>query len=155
MKILLLTTGAKTPVNVIDNALDLSGFSEPTLSILQTAFDQGNYTVIPDPEPIVEPVVLNWDGLYQGLMISDVYYYLAVVLGQQYSGIDGALDKTIDAIQYGIFKPDSVAAFPAFQSAINLLLYVLSEAGQSLSVEHLVSVRAVLDANGFQEIMLG
>lgn len=104
-------------------------------------------------EKTPSPPILNWDGLYQGLMVSTVYSEL-VALGQQHSGIDGALDKTIDSIQYGIFKPESIAALPAFQSAINLLLMVLTGAGQGLSVEQLTEVRSILDANNFQEITL-
>ena len=137
-----------------NSTLDLSGVPEYARQAILNAYDMGDYEIIPDPEPIDDPVVPDWDGLYQGLMVSDVYSQL-VILGQQYSGIDGALDKAIDAIQYGIFRPDSVAAFPAFQSAINLLLYVLGEAGQPLSVEQLASVRAVMDANNFQGITLG
>lgn len=103
-------------------------------------------------KPIPEPTP-NWDGLYQGLMVSSVYPTL-VGIGQQISGVDGALDKTIDAIQYGIFKPDSVAALPAFQSAINLLLTVLTGAGQVLTTEQTAETRAILDANNFQSITL-
>lgn len=149
-----------TPVSWVNNAPDLSGHAEPTRTVLENSYNNhiangGVIEVIPDPvEPINDEPVPDWDGLYQGLMMSSVYSYL-VVVGQQISGVDGALDKTIDAIQYGIFKPDSVAALPAFQSAISLLLQVLTNNQITLSVEHLAEVRAVLDSNGFTEVSLG
>lgn len=154
----LISPGATTPIPWANNVPDFSAFTNPTLSVLQQSWqqflDSGEVLeVIPDPEPIVEPTTPDWDGLYQGLMVSSVYPML-VGIGQQISAVDGALDKTIDAIQYGIFKPDSVAALPAFQSAINLLLVVLTGAEQTLSVEQLAEVRAILDANDFQGITL-
>jgi len=154
----LISPGATTPIPWVNNAPDFSSFTNPTLSILQQSWqgflDSGEeLEIIPDPEPIVEPTTLDWDELYQGLMVSSVYPTL-VGIGQQISAVDGALDKTIDAIQYGIFKPDSVAALPAFQSAINLLLTVLNAVGQPLTTEQLAEVRAILDANNFQVITL-
>jgi len=151
--ILISTPNAKTRIELVDGVPDLSAFLEPTLSILQAAFDAGDYEVIPDPEPIIETPPPDWDGLYLTLMQSSVYSDL-VIIGQQLSGVDGALDKTIDAIQYGIFKPDSIAAFPAFQSAINLLLYVLAGSQVSLSTEQLQQVRDALDNNGFNSVQL-
>jgi hypothetical protein len=103
--------------------------------------------------PIIETPPPDWDGLYQTLMVSSVYYTL-VGLGEQIDAVDGALDKTIDAIQYGIFKPDSVAAMPAFQSAINLLLLRLTNSELELSTEQIAEVRGVLDTNGFNSIQL-
>lgn len=151
--IVLLSYGTKTPVILIDGMPDLSKYDEPTLSILQSSFDAGSYEIIPDPEPINETPSPNWDGLYQALMISSVYYTL-VGIGEQIDAVDGALDKTIDAIQYGIFKPDSVAAMPAFQSAINLLLLRLTNSELELSTEQIAEVRGVLDTNGFNSIQL-
>lgn len=153
MNILLHSIGATTIVSVIDGIPQLGSFTEPTLSILQAAFDVGDYEVIPDPDPIIETPPPDWDGLYQTLMVSNVYYTL-VGIGEQIDAVDGALDKTIDAIQYGIFKPDSVAAMPAFQSAINLLLLRLTNNGLGLSTEQIAEVRGVLDTNGFNSIQL-
>lgn len=154
----LTSPGAITPLPWVSNAPDFSAFTEPTLSVLQNAWQDfldsgGELEIIPDPEPFVEPTTPDWDGLYQGLMVSFVYPTL-VGVGQQISAIDGALDKTIDAIQYGIFKPDSVAALPAFQSAINLLLSVLNGAGQTLDNQQTSEIREILDANGFNSISL-
>lgn len=154
----LISPGAISPVPWVNDAPDLRQFTDPTLSVLEQSWqaflDSGEeLEIIPDPEPVAEPPVLDWDGLYQGLMVSTVYPLL-VGIGQQISGVDGALDKTIDAIQYGIILPSSVAALPAFQSAINLLLTVLNAVGQPLTTEQLAEVRAILDANNFQVITL-
>lgn len=152
--ILLFSPNAKRFVSVVDGIPDFDMYAEPTRSILQAAYEAGDYEIVPDTEPIQELPAPNWDGLYQALMVSAVYAHL-VGIGQQLSSVDGALDKTIDAIQYGIFKPDSMAALPAFQSAINLLLFVLTNNEVSLSVEQLLEVRNILDANSFQSITLG
>jgi hypothetical protein len=151
--IIINSAGIKTIVREVDGQPDFTSFSDSTKTILQAAYNRGDYEVIPDPEPINELPQPNWDGLYLTLMNSSVYADL-VIIGQQLSGVDGALDKTIDAIQYGIFKPDSVAAFPAFQSAINLLMYVLMENQITLSTEQLQQVRGALDSNGFNSIQL-
>ncbi len=155
----LESPGAITPVPWVNGTIDVSAYTDPTLSVLLNSFNDyiangGVIEVIPDPEPIIETSPPNWDGLYQALMVSSVYPTL-VGIGQQISAVDGALDKTIDAIQYGIFKSDSVAAIPAFQSAINLLLYVLTNNDLGLSTEQLLEVRQLLDINGFTSIQLG
>ena len=50
--ILIQTLNANTAVNLLPNGQpDLSGFSEPTKSILQSAFNAGSYIDLPD-EPI-------------------------------------------------------------------------------------------------------
>lgn len=154
----LTSSGAITPLPWVNNAPDFSSFTEPTLSVLQNSWQDfldsgGELEIIPDPELFVEPTTPDWDGLYQGLMVSSAYSAL-VGVGQQISAVDGALDKTIDAIQYGIFKPESVAALPAFQSAINLLLSVLNGAGQTLDNQRTSEIREILDANGFNSISL-
>ena len=151
--------GAISPIPWVNGLPDFSVYQEPTLSSLQQSWQAfidggGVVDVIPDFEPIEIPNVLDWDGLYLSLMNSSVYSDL-VIIGQQLSGVVGALDKTSDAIQYGIFKPDSIAAFPAFQSAINLLMYVLMGNQIELSTEQLQQVRNSLDTNGFTDIQLG
>ena len=63
----LQSPGATTPISWVNNAPDFSAFTEPTLSVLQKAWqdflDSGEeLEVIPDPEPVPEPVVPNWDA---------------------------------------------------------------------------------------------
>lgn len=36
------------------------GLSEPSLSILQNAYQQGDYEIIADPEPVEEPITPDW-----------------------------------------------------------------------------------------------
>lgn len=152
------TINATTPLPWVDNAPDFSGFTEPTLSVLVTAWNEfvasgETLEVIPDPEPVVVELPPDWDGLYQTLLGSTVYQHL-VGLALQYNAVDSALDKTIAAIGYGDKKPDSTVAYDAFQSAVNLLLYALGLVQQTLSESHSLEIRQALDDNGFGSITL-
>jgi hypothetical protein len=51
MQILVSTLNSKTEVGLINGQPDLSSFSEPTKSILQAAFDNGDYVELPESEP--------------------------------------------------------------------------------------------------------
>jgi hypothetical protein len=53
MRISIDSLNGQTTVNLINGVPDLSAYSEPTLSILQTAFDAGDYVELPDPEPYI------------------------------------------------------------------------------------------------------
>lgn len=69
----LQSPGATTPVPWIDNAPDLSGFTEPTLSVLQTSWqaflDSGTeLEIVSDPEPIVEVPAPDWDGFNAAML---------------------------------------------------------------------------------------
>jgi len=58
----IISLNANTPVNLINGQPDLSGFQEPTKSILQAAFAANEYEVIPDvvPQPFVpQPRVID------------------------------------------------------------------------------------------------
>jgi len=54
----IISLNANTTVNLINGKPDLSGFQEPTKSVLQSAFDDGSYEVIPDvvPQPFVPQI---------------------------------------------------------------------------------------------------
>ena len=78
---------ATTLINWVDNAPDFSNFTEPTLSVLQTAWqefvDSGEeLEIIPDPEPTIEQVTPNWDG-FNAAMLADTKFnqITGVVLG--------------------------------------------------------------------------
>jgi hypothetical protein len=72
--ILFLTTlGATTPISWVNNAPDFSAFTEPTLSVLVKVYNDfidngGVIEVIPDPEPYIEPVAPDWDGLQNEIL---------------------------------------------------------------------------------------
>jgi hypothetical protein len=71
----LESPNATTPVAWINNAPDFSTFTEPTLSVLQKAWqdflDSGEeLEIIPDPEPLPELPVANWDN-FNAQMLSD------------------------------------------------------------------------------------
>ena len=78
----LQSPNAITPIAWVNNQPDLSQFSEPTLSVLQKAWqdflDSGEeLEIIPDSEPYIEPPVANWDN-FNGYMLSDPAYQQAV-----------------------------------------------------------------------------
>lgn len=61
MRFLIKSLGANTIVDAVDGQPDLTGFAEPTLSILQANYEAGNYDIIPDPEPPTpEPPTPQW-----------------------------------------------------------------------------------------------
>ena len=156
--IFLESPGAITPIPWVNNVPDFSGITEPTLSVLVKAWNDFLATaeeleIIPDPDPFVEPAIPDWDGLYTSLLDSQVYQHL-VGLSLQFTPVNSALDKVITAINYGDKKPDSTVAWDAFQSAVNLLVYALGLAGQSLSPDHLAEIRTALNNNGFEGIIL-
>jgi hypothetical protein len=57
--------GNKYSTFIADNTPDFSRISEPTLSILQAAWEaeKDNIEVIPDPKPIPVVITPDWDGL--------------------------------------------------------------------------------------------
>ena len=153
MRILLKTINANTPVNLVNNVPDLSAFGEPSLSILQAAFERGDYEIIPDPEPIVEPVVPNWAGFYDQLIVSQIYNYL---LSQTipHPSISGVMAVMGFAIKYGIDDPANPNKLAAFQASVSAVLMALNAVGLPLSEAMLAEVRGLLDGNGFQSVLL-
>lgn len=74
----LQSPNATTPVALVDNQPDFSSFTEPTLGVLQRAWQDflnsgEQLEVIPDPEPIPEPLTANWDT-FNTQMMSDVRF---------------------------------------------------------------------------------
>lgn len=71
-KITINTEGAATPISLNASGTPIwSGISEPTLSILQSAYNRGDYTVLPDPEP-PEPVA-EWQGFMDELHATGLF----------------------------------------------------------------------------------
>jgi hypothetical protein len=154
MIILIDSPGAKTQVNVINGVLDLSMFSDPTPAILQAAFDAGDYEIIPDPEPVVAPVIPNWLQFYNSLKMSATFQQLMdlTAIAPNISGVMAAMGFVI---QDGIRDPFSPDIDNAFQSSVNGVLNVLNAIEQPLSPEQSAEIRELLDDNGFQSITLG
>lgn len=107
----LQSPGAVTPLSWVDNAPDFTGFTEPTLSVLQQAWqdflDSGEeLETIPDPEPIPEPVVPNWDG-FNAYMLTDTTF-------KSYRDTVRAIDGDLNAAlfnAYALIEGNGVAAF--------------------------------------------
>lgn len=153
MNILLRSVGAKTIVSVIDGLPELGSFTEPTLSILQAAFDVGDYEVIPDPDPVVETPPPDWDKFYDQLIVSQSYLFLYVNT-ISHPGISGAMAVMGFAIKDGEKEPTSFDRLAAFQASINGVLLAVSEVGLMLTNDMLAEVRQLLDDNGFNAIQL-
>ena len=107
----LTSPGATTPIPWMNNAPDFSAFTNPTLSVLQQSWqaflDSGaELEVIPDPEPVVEPPVPDWDS-FNAYMLSDPTFkgYRDTVRSAD-GDLNGAL---FDA--YGLVATNGVAAF--------------------------------------------
>ena len=102
-KILFLESpNAVTPVAWVNNAPDFSSFTEPTLSVLQQAWqeflDSGKeLELIPDPEPIPEPLPANWDNFNLQMMsnprFNEVYAQCLSVAPIVANALPTALDQ--------------------------------------------------------------
>lgn len=74
----LESPNATTPVAWVNNEPDFRSFTEPTLSVLQKAWQDflesgQELEIIPDPEPILEPPTPDWDS-FNTQMMSDVRF---------------------------------------------------------------------------------
>jgi hypothetical protein len=95
----------------VNNTPDFSVFTEPTLSVLQQAWqdflDSGEeLEVVPDPEPIPEPVVPNWDG-FNAYMLTDPMF-------KSYRDAVRVIDGDLNAAlfnAYALIERNGVAAF--------------------------------------------
>ena len=70
----LQSSNSTTPIPWVNNAPDFTGITEPTLSILQAAWEAGkdNIEIIPDPEPIPEIKNPDWEGLVAEVLGGDL-----------------------------------------------------------------------------------
>lgn len=107
----LTSLGATTPIPWVNNAPDFSSFTNPTLSVLQQSWqdfvDSGEeLEVIPDPVPVVEPPVPDWDG-FNAYMLSD---HMFKSYRDTVRTADGELNSALfDA--YALVATNGVAAF--------------------------------------------
>jgi hypothetical protein len=69
------TPGAKTVLPWVNNEPDFTGITDPTLSVLQNAWEAGknNIEVIPDPEPIPVVITPDWDELSARVLGGDLF----------------------------------------------------------------------------------
>ena len=74
----LESPNAITPIGWVNNAPDFSAFTEPTLSVLQQAWQEfldsgAELEIIPDPTPEIVTPVPNWDG-FNAAMLSNTEF---------------------------------------------------------------------------------
>ena len=107
----LVSPGATTPIPWANNAPDFSAFTNPTLAVLQQSWqaflDSGEeLEVIPDPEPVVEPPVPDWDS-FNAYMLSDSMF-------KSYRDTVRTADRELNSAlfdAYGLVATNGVAAF--------------------------------------------
>lgn len=81
----LQSPGAITPLPLIDNAPGFSGFTEPTLSVLQKAWQDfldsvEELEIIPDPMPEVAPPAPDWDGFNAAMLANTEFNQITGVV---------------------------------------------------------------------------
>lgn len=151
-QIIITTSGIKT-VLPFNGSPDYAGINDPALSILQAAYGEGNYEIIPEPEPIQESIVPDWDEFYDQLKGSSVYNYL---LSQTipYPSISGVMAVMGFAIKDGQDDPANPNRIASLQASVYAVLMALNAVGIPLTTEQLAEVRSLLDGNGFNSIQL-
>ena len=92
----LQSPGAITPLPLIDNAPGFSGFTEPTLSVLQNAWQEfldsgGELEIIPDPIPEIIVPAPDWDG-----------FNAAMLTNTEFNQITGLVLETVPTVALGI-----------------------------------------------------
>ena len=152
--IIVKSIGINTFVPTDGGNPDWSSFTEPTLSILQTAYANGDYEIVPDPEPIVEQAVPNWSGFYDQLIVSQTYQYLLsnTIPNPSISGVMAVMGFSINDGKNDPSNPDRLKAF---QASISSVLFAINAVGLSLSPEMMAEIRQLLDVNGLESIVLG
>ena len=131
-----------------------SYWDQNILNQIDQAFADGDYEVIPNPEPIGIPVVPNWLRFYKALKVSATFSALMnlTVLAPNISGVMAAMGI---AIQGGICDLSDTGILPAFQASVDGVIAALNAINQPLNNEQLTEVRTLLDNNGFDNIQLG
>jgi len=123
----IISLNANTTVNLINGKPDLSGFQEPTKSILQVAFDAGSYEVIPDvaPQPFVpQPDPMGFRSKLYGLTGTDknaLYgvYAETTAIAVTPATANAALTESRNILE-GSFWNEPFSK-PAFAAAYNIL----------------------------------
>jgi hypothetical protein len=151
--IAIKTLGATTLIRLINDIPDFSGISNPTLSVLQSAYSDGDYEIIQDLEPPQENPQVDWSNFYDQLIMSQTYNFLQSKT-IPYPSITGAMAAMAVALikgQSDLSNPDRLAAL---QASVSIVLAALDAIGIPLSSEQLMEVRQLLDINGFSSIQL-
>ena len=153
MIILLHSYNTKTLVVVINGVPDLSAYSEPTLSILQAAYDAGHYEIMPEPDPLIQAPSADWNGFYDQLRLSQTYRFL-YSNSITHPGIAWAMAAVGLTIERGKDDPTNPDKLAALQTAVSGLLLAAREVGLVLTDEMITEIQDTLTSNGFQSVLL-
>lgn len=112
MKIIINSFGVYTPLAWDGDRPDFSGITEPSLSILQSAFDAGSYTLQEESEPVEPEPLPDWNKfieLMDGQGLFDIGYRVDFpVFSQLFNMVlrmrDAALPLTESYVEWRNFK---------------------------------------------------
>lgn len=102
--------------NRVDGYPDFTGFDGASLEVRESAWQnfidgEDELEIIPDPEPIQESVIPNWDGFNAYMLTDPIFKSYRDAVRE----IDGDLNAALfDA--YGLVPTNGVAAFTLFWS---------------------------------------
>lgn len=139
----LESPNATTPIPWVNNQPDFTGFTEPTLSVLHKAWqdflDSGEeLEIIPDPEPIIEPPVANWD-MFNLSMMSDARF------NQVYNATLAVFPIVANALPTALDQVTTKGS-----SLFNLVFNQICEIGQA-TFEDRLNWGAIAEANNLPQ----
>lgn len=110
----LESPGATTPLPWVDNAPDFSGFSEPTLGVLQSSWqaflDSGEeLEVVPDPPP--PPPEPNWENFNLALLTDPGYTAVSSTVASVAPSVLIALNMALDNLRKGEISASGFAVY--------------------------------------------
>jgi hypothetical protein len=99
----LQSPGAVTPIPWVNGEPDFTGFTEPTLSVLQQSWqeflDSGEeLEVIPDPEPIAPAPYQDWPAFNYAMSINTKMIEYEIVANQRHPSIVAKKDLAYSII---------------------------------------------------------
>ena len=126
---------AITPVPWVDGAPDFSGFTDPTLSVLQAAYEanKDNIVVIPDPIPDPPVITPDWDAFNASLL----------------NGVLAPIYRRINAACY-VDPATATLAQTANASNISIALAIIMSALQIVRNEDALAAAVLQLASNFE-----
>lgn len=142
----ITSPSATTPLPWIDDAPDFSGFNQPTLSVLQKAWqdflDSGKeLEIIPDPEPVPEIPEPDFDGFVDSLA-----YGIGVQFPLTQAWYNSLLPVTRDPLQIAIGTQDLAAINDRLLKT--MAIYPPDEATTAQVIEALIYFNIPIDLGG-------
>ena len=153
----IISLNANTSVNLINGQPDLSAFQEPSLSILQAAFDDGNYEVIPDvvPMPIVlQPDWVELNNVCLGGVLNSMYNRLTAACFIDPATATLTLIANANNIAVGKGLMDQSVAVTKVEGAVRASIdLILSTSSYTFSVDEKALWNSTVESLGFSSLI--